>query len=45
MYMNKKYFCSTCNIGFDGKTHYDRHVETDKHIKLSQSTENNTTLE
>ena len=43
--MNKKYFCSTCNIGFDGKTHYDRHIETDKHIKLSQSTENNTTLE
>lgn len=43
--MNKKYFCSTCNIGFDGKTHYDRHIETDKHIKLSQCTENNTTLE
>lgn len=45
MYTNKKYFCSKCNIGFDGKTHYDRHCETDKHIKMSKSAENNTTLE
>ena len=45
MYINKKYFCSTCNIGFDGKTHYDRHLETDKHKKMSQSTENNSTLQ
>jgi len=43
--MNKKYYCSTCNIGFDGKTHYDRHLETDKHKKMSQSTENNSTLQ
>ena len=43
--MNKKYFCSTCNIGFDGKTHYDRHNETDKHKNMSQSPENNSTIQ
>lgn len=43
--MNKKYYCSTCNIGFDCKTHYDRHNETSKHKKMSQSPENNSTLQ
>ena len=42
--MNKKYYCSTCNYGHDNKTLFDRHLETDKHNKLSQSTENNSTL-
>ena len=44
MYMNKKYYCSLCNIGFDGKTHYDRHCETDKHKKMCKSPENNSTI-
>ncbi len=43
--MNKKYYCSLCDIGFDGKTHYDRHCETDKHKNKYKSPENNSTLQ
>ena len=45
MYMNKKHYCSTCNIGFDSLTHYQRHCETQKHKNMSQSPKNNTTLQ
>lgn len=43
--MNKKYYCSTCNYGHDNKTLFERHCETDKHKKLCESSENNTTLQ
>ncbi len=45
MYMNRKHYCSTCNIGFDSITHYERHCETQKHKNMSQSPKNNTTLQ
>jgi len=44
MYMNKKYYCSSCNYGHDNKTLFERHCETDKHKKMCESSENNTTI-